>query len=129
MARDIKAAVEASKGGAVEFRVEKAGIVHAGVGKASFTQEALEENIRAFTDAVERTQLLKRSATPGEMLEFVKSSELIPPAASGEAIEAIVSTQLDAAKHLDKNSRKLAATSPDRASPFRNTGMTAHDVS
>lgn len=49
---DVKAAVEASKGGAVEFRVEKAGIVHAGVGKASFDANALEENIRAFADAV-----------------------------------------------------------------------------
>lgn len=49
---DVKAAVEASKGGAVEFRVEKAGIVHAGVGKASFDATALEENIRAFADAV-----------------------------------------------------------------------------
>jgi len=49
---DIAEAVRASKGGAVEFRVEKAGIVHAGVGKASFPEEALVENIRAFADAV-----------------------------------------------------------------------------
>lgn len=49
---DVAAAVKASKGGAVEFRVEKAGIVHAGVGKASFDAKAIEENIRAFTDAV-----------------------------------------------------------------------------
>lgn len=49
---DITAAVKASKGGAVEFRVEKAGIIHAGVGKASFGDTALAENIRAFADAV-----------------------------------------------------------------------------
>ncbi len=49
---DIAGAVKASKGGAVEFRVEKAGIVHAGVGKASFDAKAIEENVRAFTDAV-----------------------------------------------------------------------------
>ncbi|MCX8997901.1 50S ribosomal protein L1 [Rhizobiaceae bacterium BDR2-2] len=49
---DVTAAVKASKGGAVEFRVEKAGIIHAGVGKASFDAKALEENIRAFADAV-----------------------------------------------------------------------------
>ena len=49
---DITAAVKASKGGAVEFRVEKAGIIHGGIGKASFTQQALAENIRAFADAV-----------------------------------------------------------------------------
>ncbi len=49
---DVAAAVKAAKGGAVEFRVEKAGIVHAGVGKASFSDEDLIENIKAFADAV-----------------------------------------------------------------------------
>ena len=49
---DVAGAVKASKGGAVEFRVEKAGIVHAGVGKASFANDALEANIKAFADAV-----------------------------------------------------------------------------
>ena len=49
---DVKGAVAGAKGGAVEFRVEKAGIVQAGVGKASFTEKALVENIKAFVDAV-----------------------------------------------------------------------------
>src|SRR6218665_3936035 len=49
---DVTGAVKASKGGAVEFRVEKAGIIHAGIGKASFDAKALEENIRALADAV-----------------------------------------------------------------------------
>lgn len=49
---DVAAAVKASKGGAVEFRVEKAGIVHAGVGKASFDADAIAANVRAFADAV-----------------------------------------------------------------------------
>jgi large subunit ribosomal protein L1 len=49
---DVAGAVKASKGGAVEFRVEKAGIIHAGVGKASFDAKAIEENVRAFADAV-----------------------------------------------------------------------------
>jgi large subunit ribosomal protein L1 len=49
---DVTAAVKAAKGGAVEFRVEKAGIVQAGVGKASFSEQALVENVRAFVDAV-----------------------------------------------------------------------------
>jgi large subunit ribosomal protein L1 len=53
---DVAGAVKAAKGGAVEFRVEKAGIIHAGVGKASFTQEALLENIKAFTDAVQKAK-------------------------------------------------------------------------
>jgi large subunit ribosomal protein L1 len=49
---DVAAAVKAAKGGQVEFRAEKAGIVHSGVGKASFSDEALAQNIRAFADAV-----------------------------------------------------------------------------
>lgn len=53
---DVAAAVKASKGGAVEFRVEKAGIVQAGIGKVSFDVKALEENIRAFTDAVNKAK-------------------------------------------------------------------------
>jgi len=47
---DVKAAVAGAKGGSVEFRVEKAGIVQAGVGKASFSAEKLVENIRAFAE-------------------------------------------------------------------------------
>jgi large subunit ribosomal protein L1 len=53
---DVTAAVKAAKGGAVEFRVEKAGIVHAGVGKASFPAEKLVENIKAFADAVQKSR-------------------------------------------------------------------------
>ncbi|MEQ8694753.1 MAG: 50S ribosomal protein L1 [Gammaproteobacteria bacterium] len=49
---DVGEAVRAAKGGAVEFRVEKAGIIHGGVGKASFSKEALVENIKAYVDAV-----------------------------------------------------------------------------
>jgi large subunit ribosomal protein L1 len=68
---DIKAAVEASKGGAVEFRVEKAGIVHAGVGKASFDAKAIEENIRAFADAVTKA---KPSGSKGTYVKRVAVS-------------------------------------------------------
>ncbi len=53
---DVAQAIAAAKGGQVEFRVEKAGIVHAGVGKASFSEEALAENIKAFTNAVQRAK-------------------------------------------------------------------------
>jgi large subunit ribosomal protein L1 len=53
---DVAGAVKASKGGAVEFRVEKAGIVHAGVGKVSFDVAALEENVRALADAVNKAK-------------------------------------------------------------------------
>lgn len=53
---DVAAAVKASKGGAVEFRVEKAGILHAGIGRASFGADAIEANIRAFLDAVNKAK-------------------------------------------------------------------------
>ena len=49
-------AIRAAKAGQVQFRVEKAGIVHAGVGKASFTDEALVANIRAFHDAIAKAK-------------------------------------------------------------------------
>lgn len=49
---DVEKAVKDAKGGAIEFRAEKAGIIHAGVGKASFDQAKLEENIKAFYDAI-----------------------------------------------------------------------------
>jgi large subunit ribosomal protein L1 len=53
---NVAEAVKAAKGGQVEYRTEKAGIVQAGVGKASFTEEALVENIKAFVGAVSRTR-------------------------------------------------------------------------
>lgn len=53
---DVKTAVEAAKAGSVEFRVEKAGILHAGVGKASFEDAQLAENVKAFADAVQKAK-------------------------------------------------------------------------
>lgn len=53
---DVKKAVESAKAGSIEFRVEKAGIIHAGVGKASFTEAQLAENIRAFVDALNKAK-------------------------------------------------------------------------
>ncbi len=73
---DVKAAIEASKGGAVEFRVEKAGIIHAGIGKASFDAKALEENIRAFADAVIKA---KPSGAKGNYLKKVAISSTMGP--------------------------------------------------
>lgn len=68
---DVAAAVTASKGGAVEFRVEKAGIIHAGIGKVSFDNQKLEENIKAFADAVIKA---KPSAAKGEYVKRVSIS-------------------------------------------------------
>jgi len=68
---DVASAVKASKGGAVEFRVEKAGIIHAGVGKASFGKEQIVENIRAFADAVIKA---KPAGAKGEYVKRVAVS-------------------------------------------------------
>ena len=73
---DVAGAVKASKGGAVEFRVEKAGIVHAGVGKASFDAKALEENIKAFTDAVIKA---KPAGAKGNYVKRVAISSTMGP--------------------------------------------------
>src|SRR5512145_1574980 len=62
---DVAQAIKDAKGGAVEFRVEKAGIVHAGVGKVSFSEAALVENIRALVDAVMKA---KPSGSKGTFL-------------------------------------------------------------
>lgn len=53
---DVTAAVKAAKGGAIEFRAEKNGIVHAGVGKASFDEKKLVENVNAFIDAIQKAR-------------------------------------------------------------------------
>ncbi|MHC5306913.1 50S ribosomal protein L1 [Bartonella sp. LJL80] len=68
---DVAAAVKASKGGAVEFRVEKAGIIHAGIGKASFGAQQLAENIMAFADAVIKA---KPQGAKGEYVKRVAVS-------------------------------------------------------
>ena len=73
---DVAAAVKASKGGAVEFRVEKAGIVHAGVGKVSFEVQALEENIRAFADAVTKA---KPAGAKGNYVKKVSVASTMGP--------------------------------------------------
>jgi len=73
---DVAGAVKAAKGGAVEFRVEKAGIIQAGVGKASFTEEALLQNIKAFTDAVQKA---KPTGAKGTYVKRVAVSSTMGP--------------------------------------------------
>src|SRR6185312_13532385 len=73
---DVTSAVKGAKGGSVEFRVEKAGIVHAGVGKASFTAEALVQNVRAFVDAVIKA---KPTGSKGTYLKKVSLSSTMGP--------------------------------------------------
>ena len=73
---DVAGAIKAAKGGAVEFRVEKAGIIQAGVGKASFTEEALLQNIKAFTDAVQKA---KPTGAKGTYVKRVAVSSTMGP--------------------------------------------------
>ena len=73
---DVAAAVQAAKGGAVEFRVEKAGVIHAGVGKASFSEEALVDNIRAFAGAVIKA---KPSGAKGTFVKKIAVTSTMGP--------------------------------------------------
>jgi large subunit ribosomal protein L1 len=73
---DVRGAVTAAKAGQVEFRAEKAGIVHAGVGKASFDDQMLVENIRALVDAVQRA---KPTGAKGTYLQKVAVSSSMGP--------------------------------------------------
>jgi large subunit ribosomal protein L1 len=73
---DVTAAVKAAKGGAVEFRVEKAGIVQGGVGKASFTAEQIAQNVKAFVDAVIKA---KPAGSKGTYVKKVSVSSSMGP--------------------------------------------------
>jgi large subunit ribosomal protein L1 len=73
---DVAGAVKGVKGGSVEFRVEKAGIVHAGVGKASFAADKLVENIKAFADAVAKA---KPSGAKGTFVQRIAISSTMGP--------------------------------------------------
>ena len=73
---DVAEAVRGTKGGSVEFRVEKAGILHAGIGKASFTENALVENVKAFADAVMKA---KPAGAKGTFVKRVALSSTMGP--------------------------------------------------
>lgn len=73
---DIGEAVKSAKGGAVEFRVEKAGIVHAGVGKASFSEDQIAGNVRAMLNAVQKA---KPSGAKGTFMKKVALSSTMGP--------------------------------------------------
>lgn len=83
---NVGEAVKSSKGGAVEFRVEKAGIVHAGVGKASFTEEALLANVKAFIDALMKA---KPSGAKGTYMKKIALSSTMGPGIIVDAQEAL----------------------------------------
>jgi large subunit ribosomal protein L1 len=74
--QDVEAAVKAAKGGQIEFRVEKAGVVHAGIGKASFSEAQITENVRAFLDALNRA---KPSGAKGVYMKKATLSSTMGP--------------------------------------------------
>ena len=73
---DVKKAIEDAKGGQVQFRVEKAGVIHAGIGKASFSEDAIEKNARAFIEAVSKA---KPSGAKGQYMKKIALSSTMGP--------------------------------------------------
>jgi len=82
---DVKAAVEAAKGGEVQFKAEKAGVVHAGIGKASFSAKQLEENVLAFVDAVGKA---KPAGAKGTYMKKIAVSSTMGPGVSVDVASA-----------------------------------------
>ena len=83
---DVKAAVAAAKGGEVQFRAEKGGVVHAGVGKASFGEAQLVENVRAFVSAVSKA---KPSGAKGTYMKKIALSSTMGPGVTVDVDNAV----------------------------------------
>lgn len=83
---NVGEAVKSTKGGAVEFRVEKAGIIHAGIGKASFTEDALNANVKAFIGALGKA---KPSGAKGTYMKKITLSSTMGPGVTIDASEAL----------------------------------------
>ena len=83
---DVAQAVKNAKGGEVQFRVEKAGVIHGGVGKASFAPEALVENVKAFVQAVNRA---KPSGAKGTYLKKISLSSTMGPGVTVDIANAV----------------------------------------
>lgn len=82
---DVKTAVEAAKGGEVQFKVEKAGVIHAGIGKVSFSEDKLAQNIRAFVEAVSKS---RPTGAKGTYLKKVSLSSTMGPGVSVDIASA-----------------------------------------
>jgi large subunit ribosomal protein L1 len=82
---DVAQAVNNAKGGEVQFKAEKAGIIHAGIGKASFTSDALAQNVRAIVDAVMRA---KPAGAKGTYMKKVSLSSTMGPGVSVDLASA-----------------------------------------
>jgi large subunit ribosomal protein L1 len=83
---NVGEAVKAAKGGQVEFRAEKTGIIHAGLGKASFSEEALQENVQAFVTAVQKA---KPTGAKGQFIQKIAVSSTMGPGVKLEVSELV----------------------------------------
>jgi len=83
---DVAEAVKAAKGGQVEYRAEKAGIIHAGIGKASFSAEDIEKNLRSFADAIMKA---KPTGIKGSYIKKVTLSSTMGPSVKMEIADLI----------------------------------------
>jgi large subunit ribosomal protein L1 len=92
---DVAEAVKAAKGGQVQFKAEKAGVVHAGIGKASFEAAKLAENLRAFVDAVSKA---KPAGAKGTYMKKVSISSTMGPGVSVDVQSATGNTAAAAAE-------------------------------
>ena len=108
---DVTNAVKGAKGGSVEFRVEKAGIVQAGVGKASFTAEKLVENIKAFADAVNKA---KPPGAKGTYINRVAISSTMGPGVKVDTSTVLPTgnTQRSDQRSIVEQTMKSRALSP-----------------
>lgn len=84
---DVKAAVEAAKGGEVQFKVEKAGVIHAGIGKASFSEANLIENVKAFVIAVQKA---KPEGAKGTYVKKISLSSTMGPGVTLDIEAALI---------------------------------------
>ncbi len=83
---DVKEAVEAAKGGQVQFKAEKAGVVHAGIGKASFTEAQLAENLKSFISAVQKA---KPAGAKGTYMKAINVSSTMGPGVTVDVSKAL----------------------------------------
>lgn len=83
---DVKEAVEAAKGGQVQFKAEKAGVVHAGIGKASFTEAQLAENLKSFVSAVQKA---KPAGAKGTYMKAINLSSTMGPGVTVDVAKAL----------------------------------------
>ncbi|MBT5264314.1 MAG: 50S ribosomal protein L1 [Rhodospirillaceae bacterium] len=88
--QDVAAAVQSAKGGQIEYKVEKAGLIHAGVGKASFDEKALVENIRTLVTAVHRA---KPSGAKGTYIKRISVSSTMGPGVKLDVADTLAETE------------------------------------